>query len=142
MSLHNHFYLNKSKIDLNLGYTVNNRKEFEDEHGHEDEDHEDEDHEDEDHEDEDHDEEEHEEEHEEAALDMKLKTFTYDLKYNLAKMGKFETIAGLQGMYQENKNFGEEILIPDAITNDIGLLVTSTLSQLMANSSLQGGIQF
>ena len=136
VSLHNHFYLNKSKIDLNLGYTVNNRKEFEDEHGHEDEDHEDEDHEDEDH-----DEEEHEEEHEEAALDMKLKTFTYDLKYNLAKMGKFETIAGLQGMYQENKNFGEEILIPDAITNDIGLLVTSTLS-LDENSSLQGGIRF
>ena len=134
LSLHNHFYLNKSKIDLNLGYTVNNRKEFEDEHGHEEEDHEEEDHEEEDHEGE-------EAHDEEAALDMKLKTFTYDLKYNLAKMGRFETIAGIQGMYQENENFGEEILIPDAITNDIGFLVTSTFS-IDNNSSLQGGIRF
>ncbi|MGB5320910.1 TonB-dependent receptor [Lutimonas sp.] len=133
LSLHNHFYLNKSKIDLNLGYTINNRKEFEDEHEHENE----------------VDgidsaaEEEHEEheEHEEAALDMKLKTFSYDLKYNLAKMGQFETIAGIQGMYQENENFGEEILIPDAITNDIGLLVTSTFA-INDKSALQGGIRF
>ena len=128
LSLHNHFYLHKSKIDLNLGYTVNNRKEFEDEHGHEGEEpevavdevaHED----------------------EEAALDMKLKTFSYDLKYNLAKMGQFETIAGIQGMYQENQNFGEEILIPDAITNDVGIMVTSTLA-INDKSSLQGGIRY
>lgn len=128
LSLHNHFYLNKSKIDLNLGYTVNNRKEFEDEHGHEGEEpevavdevaHED----------------------EEAALDMKLKTFSYDLKYNLAKMGQFETIAGIQGMYQENQNFGEEILIPDAITNDVGIMVTSTLA-INDKSSLQGGVRY
>lgn len=126
LSLHNHFYLNKSKIDLNLGYTINNRKEFEDEHE----------------EDEiDSAVEEEHEEHEEAALDMKLKTFSYDLKYNLAKMGQFETIAGIQGMYQENQNFGEEILIPDAITNDIGLLVTSTFA-INDKSALQGGIRF
>jgi iron complex outermembrane receptor protein len=126
LSLHNHFYLNKSKIDLNLGYTINNRKEFEDEHE----------------EDEiDSAVEEEHEEHEEAALDMKLKTFSYDLKYNLAKMGQFETIAGIQGMYQENQNFGEEILIPDAITNDIGLLVTSTFT-INDKSALQGGIRF
>ena len=152
VSLHNHFYLNKSKIDLNLGYTVNNRKEFEDEHGHghddedhededhEDEDHEDEDHEDEDHEDEDHDDEEHGE-HEEAALDMTLKTFTYDLKYNFAKMGKFETIAGIQGMSQKNSNFGEEILIPDARINDIGILITSTM-ELNEKHSFQGGLRY
>ena len=135
LSLHNHFYLNKSKIDLNLGYIVNNRKEFEDEHAHE-EDHDDaEEEEDADHSNE------IEDEHEDAALDMKLKTFSYDLKYNLAKMGKFETIVGLQGMYQENQNFGEEILIPDAITNDIGFLVTS-IFDINDLSSLQGGIRF
>lgn len=131
LSLHNHFYLNKSKIDLNLGYTVNNRKEFEDEHGHDDG-----------HEDEDHNSLEGEDEHdEEAALDMKLKTFTYDLKYNLAKMGRFETIAGIQGLYQENQNFGEEILIPDAITNDVGIMVTSTLA-INDKSSVQGGVRY
>lgn len=141
LSLHNHFYLNKSKIDLNLGYTVNNRKEFEDEHGHDEDHDEEEDHDDEE-EDGDHSEsEEDHEEHEGAALDMKLKTFTYDLKYNLAKLGKFETIIGVQGMYQENQNFGEEILIPDAITNDIGFLATSTMT-INDLSSLQGGIRF
>ncbi len=128
LSLHNHFYLDKSKFDLNLGYIVNNRKEFEDEHDHDEE--------------EDLlaiDEDAHE--NEEAALDMKLKTFSYDFKYNLAKMGQFETIAGIQGMYQENQNFGEEILIPDAITNDIGLLLTSTLS-INNQSAVQGGIRY
>ena len=129
LSLHNHFYLEKSKIDLNLGYIVNNRKEFEDEHEHDEDDPDISDAD------------EFEDDHEEAALDMKLKTFSYDLKYNLAKMGQFETIVGLQGMYQENLNFGEEILIPDAITNDIGMLVTSTLS-INEQSSLQGGIRY
>src|SRR5690606_1927598 len=47
------------------------------------------------------------------------------LKYNLPKMGKLETIVGLQGMNQTNTNYGEEELIPDASTNDIGILATS-----------------
>ncbi|MDN3644292.1 TonB-dependent receptor [Lutimonas halocynthiae] len=128
LSLHNHFYLKNSKIDFNLGYIVNNRKEFEDEHGHNDDEHEDED--------------EHEvENHEGAALDMNLKTLSYDLKYNFAKKGKFETIAGVQGMFQNNKNFGEEILIPDARINDIGFLATSTF-EINEKNSLQGGIRF
>ncbi len=123
LSLHNHFYLKESKIDFNLGYIINNRKEFEEEHDH-DEDHEDE-----------------EEDHEGPALDMNLKTLSYDLKYNFAKMGKFETIAGVQGMYQVNKNFGEEILIPDAIINDFGVLMTSTM-KINEIHSLQGGVRF
>ncbi len=127
-SLHNHFYLKESKIDFNLGYIVNKRQEFEDEHGH-DEDDEDEDHEEE------------EEGHEGPALDMNLKTLSYDLKYNFAKMGRFETIAGVQGMYQVNKNFGEEILIPDATINDLGLLITSTMT-INENNALQGGARF
>lgn len=138
LSLHNHFYLKDSKIDLNLGYIVNNRKEFEEEHHHED-DHEGEE---EEHEDEEHEDEEHEgEEHEGPALDMKLKTLSYDLKYNFAKRGKFETIAGLQGMHQVNKNFGEEILIPDAVINDFGLLTTSTY-EINERHSIQGGVRF
>ena len=131
LSLHNHFYLKNSKIDFNLGYIVNNRKEFEDEHGHEEE-HENEDHEEEEHE---------EEEHEGPALDMNLKTLSYDLKYNFAKKGRFETIAGVQGMFQNNKNFGEEILIPDARINDIGFLATSTF-EINEKHSLQGGVRF
>ncbi|MGY8914871.1 MAG: TonB-dependent receptor, partial [Flavobacteriales bacterium] len=60
-----------------------------------------------------------------AALDMDLSTFNYNIHYNLPKVGKVETILGLQGMHQSNTNFGEEFLIPDAITNDIGVLATS-----------------
>ena len=61
----------------------------------------------------------------EAALRLKLNTLNYDLKYNLPEFGNFETIVGIQGMNQRNENFGEEILIPDATTNDLGVLATT-----------------
>ncbi|MCF7569357.1 TonB-dependent receptor [Sabulilitoribacter arenilitoris] len=106
-------FLNHSKLDINLGYIYNDRKEFEDHHHDEHED--------------DHDEDKHEGEIEEleAALHMKLKTHNYDVKYYLPKLGKFETIVGAQGMNQTNTNYGEEQLIPDATTNDFGVLATS-----------------
>ena len=62
-------------------------------------------------------------------------TKTYDAT------GSFEGIVGVQGMYQDNSNFGEEILIPNAITNDVGFLFTGTYD-FKNNSSLQGGIRF
>ncbi len=102
-------FFNESSLDFNLGYTYNDRKEFEEHHEEEEE------------------EEEHHEEEEalEPALHMKLQTANYDVKYNLHKMGKFETIVGMQGMHQTNTNNGEEQLIPDATTNDFGFLATS-----------------
>ncbi|ETN95411.1 TonB-dependent receptor [Zhouia amylolytica] len=106
-------FFDNSSLDVILGYTYNDRQEFEEHHHHEEE--------------EVPGEEEHlEEEHgEEAALNMDLNTFNYNIRYNLPKLGNFETIIGVQGMYQTNKNFGEEILIPDATTSDFGLLATS-----------------
>lgn len=115
-------FFNNSSLEINLGYTYNDRKEFEEEHHHDhDHDHETEDN----HEDEEahHDEENHEDVH--PALHMKLKTFNYDTKYHLPIMGKFETIVGVQGMHQVNTNYGEERLIPDATTNDVGVLATT-----------------
>ena len=109
-------FFNDSSLDINLGFLYNDRKEFEEEHHHDEEEHEDEEHEDEEH---------HDDEVLEAALHMKLKTFNYDVKYHLPKLGKFETIVGVQGMNQTNTNYGEEQLIPDATTNDIGILATS-----------------
>ena len=101
-------FFSSSRLDINLGYIYNDRKEFEEHH---------------------HDEDEGEEEHEaeilEPALHMKLKTANYDIKYNLPNLGKFETIVGVQGMNQVNTNYGEEELIPNATTNDIGVLATS-----------------
>ncbi|MCF1191809.1 TonB-dependent receptor [Mangrovimonas sp. AS39] len=110
-------FFDKSSLEFNLGYIYNNRQEFEDEHHHEEHGEEEEDH----HEEEEHDEhEENEELH--PALQMKLKTFNYDVKYHLPKIGRTETIVGVQGMHQTNTNYGEEQLIPDATTNDVGVL--------------------
>lgn len=120
-------FFNNSKLEFNLGYIYNDRKEFEDEHDHEhdhDHDHDEDMHDD--HEDhaETHEGEEHHEDHEELhpALHMKLKTANYDIKYHLPVSGKFETIVGAQGMHQVNTNYGEETLVPNAVTNDIGVL--------------------
>lgn len=125
LSLHNHIYFDTSKLDINIGYIYNDRNEFEEEH-HDEHEHEDE------HEDED--------EHEEAALQMKLNTLNYDVQYHFQQFETVELIAGLQGMHQTNKNFGEELLIPDAQVNDIGIFITSTID--FDKSSLLGGLRF
>ena len=125
LSFHNHFFFRNSKLDVDLGYIYNDRQEFEEHH---DEDHHDED------------EEEHHED-EEAALRMKLKTFNYNIKYNLPTFKNgIESILGVQGMHQVNKNFGEELLIPNAKINDIGVFYT--INKQFNNSALQAGIRF
>lgn len=101
LSLDNSFYYDNSSLDVKFGYLFNNRKEFEE-----------------------HEEEEGHEE-EEPALHMQLETLNYDVKYHFPKMRNFETILGLQGMFQINSNLGEEFLIPDATTTDVGLLATT-----------------
>ena len=75
-----------------------------------------------------------------ASLHMKLKTFNYDLKYYLPKLRKVETIVGLQGMHQSNKNSGEELLIPDATTNDFGVFGTANYE--FGKNVLQAGLRF
>jgi len=120
LSLQNQFFLKNSRLNVNFGYVYNNRKEFEEEHHHPDENH---------------------EEHQDAAIDLKLNTFTYEAKYHFSKKGNFETIAGIQGLVQTNKNYGEEILIPDADINDFGTYITS-LYTFSKNTSAQGGIRY
>ena len=56
-----------------------------------------------------------------AALDMKLSTFTYDSKLYLPKNKALETVIGIQGLSQKNKNFGLESLIPNATISDFGI---------------------
>ncbi len=75
-----------------------------------------------------------------AVLHMKLRTLNYDVKYYLPKTGKIETIIGTQGMYQTNTNFGEELLIPDAVTNDFGIFGTSNYE--WGKNVIQAGIRF
>ncbi|MCI2227972.1 TonB-dependent receptor [Polaribacter sp. MSW13] len=122
LSSHNHFFFGDSKLDIDLGYTFNDRQEFEEHH------------------DEHEDEEEHEEEHEEAALRMKLKTFSYNVKYHFPKIGSIEILSGVQGLHQTNTNFGEELLIPDATINDFGVFTTANYT--WNKNTLQAGIRY
>jgi len=75
-----------------------------------------------------------------AILQMKLKTLNYNVKYYLPKFGKFESIIGTQGMHQTNKNSGEELLIPDATTNDFG--VFGTINYEWNKNVIQAGVRF
>ncbi len=75
-----------------------------------------------------------------AVLHMKLNTFNYDAKYHLPKMGKFESIFGIQGMNQTNTNSGEEFLIPNATTNDFGFFGTGNYE--WKTNVIQAGIRF
>lgn len=138
LSMQNKFFLEQSKIELNLGYVSNQRKEFEEHEDHEEEDHDDHDDDDDD---DDHDEHEEEAHDEEAALFLKLHTFTYEVKYYLPKNEKLESIIGIQGMAQSNENFGEEILIPNATKNDFGAF-TTLLYSLSDKINFQGGIRY
>lgn len=124
LSSKSNIYFNNSSLQAIIGFTRNDRKEFEEhEHGLEGIV-----------------EEEENKEVEAPALDMKLETLSYNIQYNLAKIGAVETIIGLQGMNQNNSNFGEEVLIPDATTNDIGLLATSHIH--LNESDVQLGIRY
>ncbi|CAM3741313.1 TonB-dependent receptor [Flavobacterium saliperosum S13] len=108
LSLHQKFFFRNSKLEADLGYTFNNRKELE--------------------------------AVDEVALHMKLKTASYNIKYYLPKSGNLETILGVQGLHQTNKNNGEELLIPDASTNDIGVLLTSNYE--WKSHTFQAGIRY
>ena len=75
-----------------------------------------------------------------ALLQMKLKTFNYNVKYYLPKLGKFEAIIGTQGMHQTNVNLGEEYLIPDATTKDYGFF--GTMNFEWNKNVIQAGVRF
>lgn len=81
-----------------------------------------------------------EDETDHPELQMKLRTINYDVKYHLPEIGRLETIIGVQGMFQSNKNEGEEILIPDANTTDFGILATSHYH--LDKVDLQAGVRF
>ena len=76
----------------------------------------------------------------EIALSMKLQTASYNLKYYFPKINRFESIIGIQGIDQTNTNFGEELLIPDAMVKDFGAFATTNYS--WNSSILQAGIRY
>ncbi len=129
LSFNNSFYFDESSLDIKLGYLYNDRKEFEEHH--EEEEH---------HEGEEHEEEELGHTEGEPALEMHLETINYDVKYHFPVRSGFETIVGLQGMFQTNENLAEEILIPDATTTDAGVLATTHYH--LERFDFQAGIRY
>lgn len=75
-----------------------------------------------------------------ADLDMKLNTLNYDVKYHLPQKGNFQTIVGMQGLFQKNQNYGTEVLIPNAYTTDIGVLATTHYH--LETIDFQAGLRF
>ena len=62
-----------------------------------------------------------EESKDEPGLHLDLNSLTYDVKYSFANKGTWEPTIGLQGMTQNNANLGDEYLIPDYTSDNIGI---------------------
>ncbi len=75
----------------------------------------------------------------EAALDFRLHTVNYDVRYVLGA-GSWKVAAGANGMWQQSLNRGEEVLIPEYKLFDIGLFATTTRD--MGRFTLSGGLRY
>jgi len=81
-----------------------------------------------------------EESKDEPGLNLGLNSYTYDVKYSFANDGKWEPTIGLQGMYQTNRNSGEEFLVPDYNSNNIGAF--AYLKRNFNNGAINAGIRY
>ena len=111
LSFENKFTLaNASKLDAVLGYTSNYRSEFEDSRT-------------------------------APGLGLRLNTTLYTVKWQSNTIKDvMDFNIGVQGMHQINKNDGQDILIPDASTNDFGIYGLSNFK--INNLDFQTGIRF
>lgn len=76
----------------------------------------------------------------EPGLDINLNSYTYDLKYYFPNSGKWEPAIGVQGMYQKNSNEGDEFLIPDYTSNNIGAF--AYLKRNFSNGAINLGARY
>ena len=81
-----------------------------------------------------------EEAKDEPGLNLGLNSYTYDLKYSFSKNRIWEPTIGLQGMYQTNTNTGEEFLVPDYNSNNIGFFVY--LKRNFNNGAINAGVRY
>ncbi len=91
ISSENTLLCGKSKWNLNVAYQHNDRKEFEPLPR----------------------------KQKELAIGLELNTISYDLKWTSDAGKKFGITLGTQGMFQQNENFGKEILVPNADVSDL-----------------------
>ncbi len=81
-----------------------------------------------------------EESKDEPGLHLDLNSYTYDVKYSFANNGVWEPTIGLQGMHQTNLNNGDEYLIPDYTSDNIGAF--AYLKRNFKNGALNAGIRY
>lgn len=113
-----------SRLKITMGYQQNTRKEFEDE-------------------DQQADSLQHhvEENTDEAANHLELSTYTWDAKYIMGEnKGKWATIFGTQGMYQDNQNLAIERIIPNAQILDAGVFFNTTRD--LNFGQIQAGLRY
>lgn len=76
-----------------------------------------------------------------ASSQLLLETYNFDLKYHFPKFKGLETIIGIQGMQQNNRNkITGEILIPNADIQDYGVLTTANYQ--WNKNVIQAGVRF
>ncbi len=83
---------------------------------------------------------EYEEDYDEPGLQLKLHTVTYDLRYLTHEHRGWRWTAGMNGMYQQSRNHGDEYLIPDYRLFDLGLY--ATVSKVLGRWTLNGGVRY
>lgn len=81
-----------------------------------------------------------EETKDEPGLNLGLNSYTYDVKYSFANNRVWEPTIGLQGMYQTNTNTGEEFLVPDYNSNNIGAF--AYLKRNFNNGAINAGVRY
>ena len=80
-----------------------------------------------------------EESADEYGLFFLLNTLNYDIKYQRETAEGWKYAAGVNGMFQNSENKGEEYLIPDYRLFDAGLFATA--SKQLGNWVLSGGLR-
>lgn len=75
-----------------------------------------------------------------AAMHLILQNYTWNLNYYSDQSKAFNYIIGSQGGIQFNNNYGEEIVIPDAMKTDGG--VYTLLNYSAKRLRLQGGVRW
>ncbi|MBQ4388704.1 MAG: TonB-dependent receptor [Bacteroidales bacterium] len=80
-----------------------------------------------------------EESADECGLDLKLNTIHYDIRYQIEFPAEWKAAWGVGGMFQHNKNLGEEYLIPDYRLFDAGVFATA--SKQWREWTFSGGVR-
>ncbi|KQB99384.1 TonB-dependent receptor [Pedobacter sp. Hv1] len=81
-----------------------------------------------------------EESKDEPGLHLNLNSYTYDVKYSFANNGTWEPTIGVQGMHQTNANNGDEFLIPDYTSDNIGAF--AYLKRNFSKGAINAGVRY